>query len=63
MRRHRAVRIEDLQRLRVAIKIVRPFLVTAGERGAAAALDALDLRSKLAPRPRQLDLFAADARG
>jgi putative DNA modification/repair radical SAM protein len=60
MRRHRAIRIEDLQRLRVAIKIVRPF-ITAGERGAAAALDALDLRSRLAPRPRQLDLFAADA--
>ena len=61
MRRHRAVRLEDLRRLRVAIKIVRPFLVTAGERGAAAALDAADLRSRLAPRPRQLDLFAAHA--
>ena len=59
MRRHRAVRLEDLRRLRVAIKIVRPFLVNAGERGAAAALDAVDLRSRLSPRPRQLDLFAA----
>jgi putative DNA modification/repair radical SAM protein len=58
MRRHRSVSLEDLQRLRVAMKNVRPFLVTADKRGAALGLDDVDLRARLAPKARQLDLFA-----
>jgi predicted DNA-binding helix-hairpin-helix protein len=58
MRRHRSVSLEDLQRLRVAMKNVRPFLVTADKRGAALGLDDVDLRARLAPKARQLNLFA-----
>ena len=53
MRRVRAVRLDDLQRLRA----VRPFVVAAGAGGTAQGLDASDLRARLTPKPQQLDLF------
>jgi putative DNA modification/repair radical SAM protein len=38
---------------------VQPFIVAAGLAGAARDLDAESLRAKLAPEPRQLELFGA----
>ena len=49
-RRHRAVRAEDLARLRVSLPKVLPFLVTADHRPRGGLLDRADLRRLLAPR-------------
>ncbi len=57
-RRHRAVRLDDLVRLRVALRKVMPFIVTADYRPRIDDLDAEGLRARLAPPPRQLELFA-----
>lgn len=59
MRRHRAVRLDDLRRLRVPLRTAQPFILTADGNGSAAALlDRSDLRARLVPQPRQLDLFS-----
>jgi putative DNA modification/repair radical SAM protein len=58
LRRHRAVRLEELTRLGVSTSKVAPFVVGSGQGGAAtsrALLDRLDLRALIAPR--QLSLF------
>ena len=58
LRRHRAVRIEELTRLGVSLREVGPFVVGSGSWGAAmsrALLDRLDLRARIVPR--QLSLF------
>ncbi len=57
-RRWRTLRLDDVARLTVSVKKLRPFLITADWRPVALA-DAADLRAMLAPRPRQLELFAA----
>ena len=62
MRRVRAVRLDDLQRLRVPLRTVRPFVVAAGAGGTAQGLDASDLRARLTPKPQQLDLFSPPPR-
>ncbi len=58
MRRVRAVRLDDLQQLRVPLRTVRPFVLAAGADGVPRRLDDADLRARLAPPPQQLDLFA-----
>lgn len=58
-RRHAVIRLDDLRRLRVSLRKVMPFIVTADYRPRADALDGEDLRGRLAPAPRQLDLFGA----
>jgi len=58
-RRHKAVRMDDLARLGVSIAKVAPFVVTADPLVGRSPLDRLDLRARLAPKPAQLDLFAA----
>jgi putative DNA modification/repair radical SAM protein len=55
-RRHRAIRAEDLGRLKVPLGRVLPFVVLADHRPAAPLLDAETLRARLAPAPRQLAL-------
>lgn len=58
MRRHRALTLEDLARLRVPCKRAAPFVVTAGDSVAARTLlDRRDLRVHVAGA-EQLDLFA-----
>ncbi len=61
-RRVRQVRADDLQRLHVPLKKVMPFVVTADHQP-GAALDALDLKTRLTARvvesPAQADLFDA----
>ena len=56
-RRHRAVRLDDLARLRVAMRRAAPFIVTADGPATARPLDALDLRRRVRPA-QQLGLFA-----
>ncbi|MBL8667705.1 MAG: putative DNA modification/repair radical SAM protein [Rhodospirillales bacterium] len=57
MRRVRAVRLEDLQRLRVPLRTVRAFVLAAGASGVPRGLEDANLRAHLAPRPQQLQLF------
>ncbi|HEX8279837.1 MAG TPA: putative DNA modification/repair radical SAM protein [Chthoniobacterales bacterium] len=59
VRRWHKLRLDDLPRLHVSVKKVLPFVVTADYNSAALALDREDLPRRLAPRERQLDLFAA----
>ena len=56
-RRHRTLRLEDIARLTVSVKALRPFIVTADWRP-TLLLDRADLRARLAPRPEQMELFA-----
>ena len=55
-RRHRALRLDDVQRLAGSVRRARSFIVTADHRP-TRELDRLDLRTVLAPRPEQLSLF------
>jgi predicted DNA-binding helix-hairpin-helix protein len=58
-RRHAAVRLDDLARLRVVVRKVMPFIITADHRPRIGVLEAEGLRARLAPTPRQLNLFAS----
>lgn len=64
-RRHRAIRCEDLARLRLSLPKLLPFVVTADHRPRGGLLDRADLRRLVAPdtafaaaaRPVQMALF------
>ncbi len=55
-RRHRRLRLEDLGRMRVPLRKITPFVVTADHRP-TRLLDREHLRALLAPPPEQLSLF------
>jgi putative DNA modification/repair radical SAM protein len=55
-RRHRTVRLEDLARLGVVLKKVRPFIVAEGW-SPHRTLERSDLRAVFAPEPEQLSLL------
>jgi putative DNA modification/repair radical SAM protein len=55
-RRFRAIRAEDLKRLRVPLGKVLPFLQVADHRPSIAWLDSDRLRERIAPQPRQMSL-------
>ncbi len=55
-RRHRAVRLDDLARLRLPVAKLAPFVVTP-DHTPRAALDSAGLLARLAPRPKQLALL------
>ena len=57
-RRWRRLRLDDVARLTVSIAKVRPFVVAEDWRPVALA-DRADLRPMVAPKKRQLELFAA----
>ena len=57
-RRHRRVRLDDVARVTVSVAKVRPFLVTEDWRPTLLT-DRADLAQRLAPRQKQLELFAA----
>ncbi len=57
-RRHHLLRLDDVAKLTVSIAKVRPFLVAADWRPTMLT-DRADLRSLLAPRQEQLELFVA----
>ncbi len=58
MRRHRAIRLEDLARLRVSLKKSAPFLSTADPTPAGGTLDSVHL-PRIVQAPMQLSLFEA----
>ncbi len=57
-RRWRKLRLEDIARLTVSVAKVRPFIITADWRPTLLT-DRSDLRTLIAPRRQQLELFAA----
>ena len=58
LRRHHAVRLDDLERLKVPMKKVRPWVIAADHNPATRLLDADDLRRHVTPaKDRQLTLF------
>ncbi|ALE16314.1 Biotin synthase related domain containing protein [Altererythrobacter epoxidivorans] len=57
-RRHRTLRLDDVAKLTQSIAKVRPFIVTCDWRPTFLT-DRADLRSMLAPKAEQLELFAA----
>ncbi len=56
-RRHRRLRLDDLARLRLPLAKLAPFIVTA-DHHPGPDLDSARLQQRLAPKPRQADLFA-----
>ena len=58
LRRLHRVRLEDLARLRVVMRKARPFVVTADHNPEVSHIDADDLLDRVAPRDRQMELFA-----
>ena len=58
IRRFGKIRLVDLIRLRVQLKKVQPFLITADHNPSSLLLDSDRLRSRFLPKPQQLDLFA-----
>jgi putative DNA modification/repair radical SAM protein len=57
-RRWRQLRLEDVGRLTASIAKVRPFIAAAGWQPGMLT-DRLDLKTRIAPRREQLELFAA----
>ena len=57
-RRHRALRLDDVALLTQSITKVRPFICTVDWRPITLT-DRVDLRSMLAPKTEQLEMFAA----
>ncbi|MFD1331164.1 putative DNA modification/repair radical SAM protein [Methylopila musalis] len=55
-RRFRALRVEDLKRMRTPLGKALPFLTAADHRPRPGLLDAANLRDRLVPPPRQLAL-------
>ncbi|MAK62272.1 MAG: putative DNA modification/repair radical SAM protein [Ponticaulis sp.] len=57
-RRYTRLGLQDLQRLRVSLDKVRPFILTC-DWSPGKLTDLHDLKSRFAPKAKQLDLFAA----
>ncbi|HTI31282.1 MAG TPA: putative DNA modification/repair radical SAM protein [Sphingomonas sp.] len=57
IRRHRKLRLDDLARLTVSVAKIRPFIVAADWRPTLLT-DAADLRARLTPPAKQMELFA-----
>ncbi|SMO42192.1 putative DNA modification/repair radical SAM protein [Paracoccus laeviglucosivorans] len=55
-RRHRSLTLDDLDRMRVSLRKVRPFVTAAGWTP-LRLIDRADLRQVFAPEPKQLALF------
>lgn len=56
-RRQRALRLEDVARLTRSLEKCRPFIVARDWRPALSLTDDANLRAKLTPAPKQLELF------
>ncbi len=61
LRRWHKLRLDDLTRLRLPVKKVLPFIITADYNSRALSLDRPDLAGQLTPSQTQLDLFPGDA--
>lgn len=60
IRRHHAIRAEDLKKLRVSWKKVAPFVIVEGRNPDTNLLSQLNLKEKFTPPKRQLLLFDPD---
>lgn len=58
IRRFHRIALDDLQRLHVSLKKVRPFVVTNDHNPDAFRIDRSDLAMRVAPENQQLELFA-----
>ncbi len=56
LRRHHAVRLEDLVKLRVNLKKTLPFMICVNHNPAKLELDSAALRAKFAPPPEQIEM-------
>ncbi len=61
IRRFHRIRLEDLVKLHVPFKRVRPFVIVDGHNPDAMLIDAGHLRERVAPAHRQLNLFETEA--
>jgi putative DNA modification/repair radical SAM protein len=59
IRRHHRITLADLSKLRVSMRKVRPWVITADYNRDALRIDRSDLRDRLIQRQTQLELFAA----
>nr|MCU0750154.1 biotin synthase [Akkermansiaceae bacterium] len=59
IRRHTQIRLADLVRMRVPLKKVQPFLITADHNPSRYLLDSETLRARFLPPARQLELFTS----
>jgi len=55
-RRYCRLRLEDLQRMRISLKKCLPFVITANHHPAKLGLDGDQLRARLMPPPKQMEL-------
>lgn len=58
-RRFARLRLDDLRRLRISMRKVRPFVVTLDHRPAMHERDSARLQAEFAATPAQADLFAS----
>ncbi len=56
LRRHHAINLQDLIKLRVNLKKTMPFMICSDHNPAKLELSSEDLRAKFAPPPEQLEL-------
>lgn len=56
IRRYGKIRVQDLIRLRVSLKKVLPFVITADHHPSSRELDHDNLRARFAPPPEQMEL-------
>jgi predicted DNA-binding helix-hairpin-helix protein len=59
MRRHQRVRLDDLAKLRVSLRKVKPFVITADHNPDALRIDRGDLAARVVNPHVQLELFGA----
>ncbi len=57
VRKHHKVRLEDLQKLRVPLRKVRPFVITEDHNPDTSLIDKADLRNRIVAPDAQLNLF------
>ncbi|MDB4976933.1 MAG: hypothetical protein JWN48_5274 [Myxococcaceae bacterium] len=63
LRRQRALKLDDLRRMRVPVKRTAPFVITADPPSPfTRTLDSLSLQQLVRPRAEQLDLFGAPSK-
>jgi predicted DNA-binding helix-hairpin-helix protein len=57
LRRFHKIRLEDLGKMRVSLKKVRPFVITANHNPEVMLIDSATLRTRITGVSPQLDLF------
>ncbi len=60
-RRHQSLRFADFRRFGISLKTIAPFIITSDHRPLTALVESDNLRARLVPAPKQLDLFSSSA--